>query len=846
MDIATIIQQAASPDISPEARLVAQRQLEDFESTNLAGYVTHLCQLLNDASKNAELRQRAGLALKNALDARDANIAVMKEQRWLAQDAGLRENIKNMLLSLLPNQVTGIRNTAAQIIGKIAMVEVPVKQWPNLIPSLCHNINGRGDPAMREASFAALGYVCEEVPDAAQEHSTAILIAIQQGMSKEETNMDIKKAATTALANSLEFVKSNFERENERDMIMTMILEVTKVPKEDVRVAAYQCIVEICSAYYDYLSKYISHIFQLSAQAIKHEEEDVAKQAIEIWNTICDEEIDIIESIQEAELIGEQPKRILHKFVEQALPHLTPLILECLTKQDEDDGDNWNLATAGGACLGLLSQTCTDAITPLVLPFVQTNIGNPNWRLREAAIISFGCILSGPDPQKLGEWVSQALPLLIYHLKDQSPQVKDTTAWTIGRICEFVPETTEQCLPQLMTALLESLTDTPKVSSNVCWAIHNLAFATSVDLDDPSSPLSPYFNALIHALLTVTYRSDTDQANLLVSAYEAINSLISTAAKDMYPTIATHVLPALLEQHKQLAAREGQNQVQALLCACLQVIIQKLSDNAIIPFGNDLMLVFINVLQSKDAVTHEEAFLAVGALASRLGEKFDNFMKYFFEILLTGLKNSGAYSTCISAVGVVSELTRALEKKIFPYCDLIMQALLDNLRDPNVERSVKPHIISVISDIALAVEGNFDRYLPYVMTMLVQASQLDLDCEDSENLEYLTTLREAVLEAYTGILHGLKADNKQGLFKQWISEVVSFLVVISQDNYRAPAVTKCACGVVGDIATAIPEVMQLLMQPAVHTKLIQTALTSEETKESAQYAYETLQKFSSI
>jgi len=77
-----------------------------------------------------------------------------------------------------------------------------------------------------------------------------------------------------------------------------------------------------------------------------------------------------------------------------------------------------------------------------------------------------------------------------------------------------------------------------------------------------------------------------------------------------------------------------------------------------------------------------------------------------------------------------------------------------------MERSVKPHIISCLADIAINVEGHFERYLPYVMMMLVQASTLKFDNPDEDSLLYLISLQEAILEAYTGILQGLAADNK--------------------------------------------------------------------------------------
>ena len=67
--------------------------------------------------------------------------------------------------------------------------------------------------------------------------------------------------------------------------------------------------------------------------------------------------------------------------------------------------------------------------------------------------------------------IEQAMPMLIELLKDPSVAVRDTTAWTVGRICEIVPEAVlnEHFLTPLLHALVEGLMAEPRVASNVCW-----------------------------------------------------------------------------------------------------------------------------------------------------------------------------------------------------------------------------------------------------------------------------------------------------------------------------------------------------------------------------------------
>lgn len=60
---------------------------------------------------------------------------------------------------------------------------------------------------------------------------------------------------------------------------------------------------------------------------------------------------------------------------------------------------------------------------------------------------------------------------------------KDITAWTIGRICDLhVRSIPEDIFPTLVNGLAAKLlTETPRVSSQACFGIHNLAAAFQND-----------------------------------------------------------------------------------------------------------------------------------------------------------------------------------------------------------------------------------------------------------------------------------------------------------------------------------------------------------------------------
>ena len=63
--------------------------------------------------------------------------------------------------------------------------------------------------------------------------------------------------------------------------------------------------------------------------------------------------------------------------------------------------------------------------------------------------------------------------MLINLMTDESVVVRDSVAWTLGRICELLPQVViENNLQLLVETLLTSLEAEPRVAANVCWVSH--------------------------------------------------------------------------------------------------------------------------------------------------------------------------------------------------------------------------------------------------------------------------------------------------------------------------------------------------------------------------------------
>lgn len=198
--------------------------------------------------------------------------------------------------------------------------------------------------------------------------------------------------------------------------------------------------------------------------------------------------------------------------------------------------------------------------------------------------------------------------------------------------------------------------------------------------------------------------------------------------------------------------------------------------------------------------------------------------------LIAGLKNFEAYFVCIVAVGLVGDVCRALEGRIQPFCPEIMSALAEALKDSSLHRDVKPPVLATFGEVAMAIEAAFEPYIQFSLMLLLQASTTQAPPEDEDLIDYVNVLRESILEAYTGIIQGLKAGNRIDLFVPYIQSVLQFLQQIASDDNRDEFVVSKAVGLIGDVASAMgPHLKEALQQPYISQLLNEGQASGDDT-----------------
>ncbi|EAK90313.1 importin/karyopherin [Cryptosporidium parvum Iowa II] len=816
----------------------AEQQLQAAQEQNIGEYLTLLAEELFNESKPELSRQLAGLLLKNAVSGIEPRIDIERRGMWISLPQNVTSKIKALVLESILSPVASVRGASCQVIAKLGRVELPCKRWPELLPYLIRLVQNNSDNKMsiiyKRSSLTALGYLCEDSKILENEVSSLIitedisnqiLTAIVQGMNDPDSETAL--AATKSFYYALYFARSNFSNEMERNLIFQVLCTLCGTEgnkRELLQTAAYECLVSIATEYYDYLGSYLSVLTPMTIKGIKGVYEPVSICCIEFWNTIADLEIEL--SLED-EHNNTSPSTSCMHYISQVQAALIPVMLETLLRQnDDDDLESWTVSKAAGACLTLCSQLLGDNILEPTLGFIHSNFSHSNWHNREAAVLAYGSILEGPSIQKMQPIVETSVTNLCQALNDNVVAVRDTCAWTIGRIVTFHPTIIFPLLglpPQqsvehsngLLSLLLQRLlADEPRVCTNICWIIHQIA-ESSQYVEGGQKVLDIWFPYIVQSLLQAFKRENSDENNMKQACFNALSMVVanSGADNDMNLVNLAHELiigediglQKLMEKNPIPRSDAAVLNIQ-LICGALYALTTKLGKRLTLQYSQILLRLYFELL--RQGGSSEESILSLTSLIVAMSHDFSPYVNECISIIIPLIQGYDELDTCKYSIELVGDLVRSVGKGINPSLEIIIKTLCALLAKNDVDRKVKPLAIIALGDISMNLGEDFIPYAISVLQLFQQASitQYNDGPVNSEDwIEYLGELREAVLQGYTGIVYGMKDAKRLEILGPYVPSIIQFIDNIVNDysgEFPNDSNLKNATALVGDLITA--------------------------------------------
>lgn len=193
------------------------------------------------------------------------------------------------------------------------------------------------------------------------------------------------------------------------------------------------------------------------------------------------------------------------------------------------------------------------------------------------------------------------------------------------------------------------------------------------------------------------------------------------------------------------------------LCGLLNVLIKKIDEDK---FDEHFMSFYILVCDSCEM--HKEAMKAATSFVNASQLKFEYYMPDFSNYFLKGLQNSMDSDMCLTTIKLVANRCPIMKEKMAAYSDGLVKILLDTITSiggSEFREILAPAIVSLFGKIAKAIGDKFEKHILDVMVLLDMVGKECPSIARDEELLYFDEMKLSTLEAYGGILKGLKDSN---------------------------------------------------------------------------------------
>jgi len=835
-----------------ELRRQAETLKESQIVQNTAAYLLNLSTALVSDNVEDVSRQLAGIIIKNAINGPNEITQRKHQQMWLNIPESQRSEIKKVLFSGLASPNNYARKGASFAVASIAMAELTVNEWLDLIPTLAGGIK-QDNPVVQEGALQTIALICEDIdpiPDHLVQQSGEILTVIAH-CAKADLPVEVRRASVSAMYGALAIVSNNFEQKPQRDRIMEIICNACKDQDTQIQTDAIRCLVKTAEIYYSHLDdSYMAAIWEITSN-IMRTDSVAAPFTVEFWSTIAETERDIEE---EEEFEAEHSN-----FASKILSSLVPLLCENLLKQVDTtaDDEEWNMAAASAACIVILSECTRDKIVQIILPFIQL-INNDNWRQREASTMAFGSVLSDSwDSEEIVDMVGKVIAILMKHLtSDPHECVRSTSAWAISKIASTHPAVIQRDTQAVIQALVSGLSnEDPVIAYYSCFGLLQiLMIIYDGRSEEPSNDLSKIFLPLFQELVKAVDREDADESKLRITAYETINRLIEVSPLDCIAQTKSMISPFLgkLEASFSPSVDEhDKKQIQSYIPLVLQTITKRIGSE-VSEFAQPMYETLTKIFQTRNAIV-DEALNTISTLFENCPQLvqavFGSFLPYF----TAALKNFQDISILKSGLICLGSLCDSLEENFFKFdngtfCDGVVNTLRDHLQNPEVDQDMRPLIIESLTELAFAIGAYFAKYFIQYFSVFCAASDVAIPPGETndDHIEYVLSLRESLLESVPPVLHAMCLANKQAEFITCLSKLVPYMQGLWNDtDYRTKNIVSLMIGLLGDLFEKIVPAMekdlvnQFLALPFVQGMLQHGMHRSPnpETRKTAEWAY---------
>ena len=222
----------------------------------------------------------------------------MGQSDWYQIEEEVRGQIKEALLHTLGS------NSDAQIeqmkdiclcVSAIAVVEIPTGAWPEFVQIMSAQGDQNDSQFYKMAGIHNLGLVMEALLPTDLQADDINMIWGTMLNNIDPQNLDLTRIVAKSIARLAPATVANFQHDAQRAKIMEGIFNLLKIQDQEIIHHTLEALIEIARLNYWQMEAYLDDLLEITKQLIEITDDDhkVAGYSIEVWNTLCEEEIEV-------------------------------------------------------------------------------------------------------------------------------------------------------------------------------------------------------------------------------------------------------------------------------------------------------------------------------------------------------------------------------------------------------------------------------------------------------------------------------------------------------------------------------------------------------------------------
>ena len=824
---------SALVDTKNEIRAKAQQELENLTINNFDQLLLELSKKQANENESNELRQLCATIIKNLIN--------NNENVWLNLDQAFRNEIKNNILATLICKDINIKKAAAFCIAGICKVELSKGYWSNIFDILI-NASQNNDIEIKITSLITLEYIYEDVQINFIKKETILklidnyysLLSIKDNNDNNTIYLII--TCLKSIDKFIPFIESIISDNSSKLIFFNMIKTYMLNNDERIRIQSMIIFSDLIIPYYKYFGNYFDTLIEVVIQLLNKDTELCQKHCIDIFFSIGENEINI----------KNNPYNVSNKifFLDKYKDKIIPFLLNNI-KSDILDTEEFTISKYCSILINIMCQCCDFSFTENMLNYYKNNIESKDPLIKLSALYVFKGILDTTEKPKIFHIVKTALPMLSTILLEKETffNVRKFIAMimkTISQNFGFLIAKDDDLFLKFLQLFLTLLSDPSKeIIVPILYALNELLKTVETNQHMPTNFLSQYSQSYYEILLSLSQNIDLydPDNNVPMNALYALGTYGKHSANDI-KIMSCNVFKSLVEMFKKTLDQKAFNNnqmrlnYQEYICTCLSEFLlnKKCKDK-------DVIQLFDYIIQSFEQrqEIYDEGINLVGSISFYLDRGFINEMNIFNKYLLHGLSLTDSLNVCKSSLITLSQIITACGNDFNIYVSEYIKVILNILSDNKIVRDLKPGCLSIISDLFLSCRQEIFKYFNDIMKMIggaIQVCQMNFESEmdKSDFINYIISLKEAILETLACIFSALEDNQKINEFIPYAKSVVEFINLILRDEVQLNMeIIKLCIGIIGDYC----KVYGKDIKPILNQSLLKDSI--EKFKKSEEY-----------